>query len=139
MTATVEIAQRQRGEEPPPQDARHVGAARHLVAAWLGYLLLSGMKDPVMLIVSELVTNAIVHGRGSQVTLTMQLEDGELYVAVDNDGPGKPALQHADDDAEHGRGLQLVEWCTVEQGGAWGISDGGSMVWCRLPAKGEGL
>ncbi|MCX4826059.1 ATP-binding protein [Streptomyces sp. NBC_01142] len=138
MSTDFEIAQRGPGEEPLSKDARRVGAMRRLAKARLSYCGLSGLKDTVALIVSELVTNAITHSGGTHVTFTMQLQDEALYVLVKSNVPGNPSVQKADDDAEHGRGLELVEWCTVTHGGTWGISDSGATVWCLLPATGVG-
>jgi anti-sigma regulatory factor (Ser/Thr protein kinase) len=130
-----------RGDEPlRTQDARQVGVMRRIAAARLRHWGLEALVDGVMLVVSELVTNAIVHGRGT-VSLSMELRDGYLRVAVQNDVPARPAIRPAvqivSDDTEHGRGLHLVEWCTVTHGGSWGVSDGGTTVWCEFPAKGE--
>jgi anti-sigma regulatory factor (Ser/Thr protein kinase) len=136
MTATFQIARRDRGEELPPEDARRVAAMRRLTAARLDYCRLPHMTDSVTLIVSELVTNAIQHSGGVQVTLAMRLQDGYLHIVVSSDAPGKPVVQNADDDAEHGRGLKLVEWCTIAYNGTWGTSDAGATVWCLLPVGG---
>ena len=138
MQAHFGIGQRGPGEPVPEQDAHRVRRMRRLTRARLNYCGLSGMTDPVTLVVSELVTNAILHSGGTQVAFTMQLQDGLLYVSVGSDTPGKPAVREADSYAEHGRGLQLVE-CMVEGlDGTWGVSDDGTTVWCLFPVRGEG-
>lgn len=136
MNVSFAIAARGEGQAVPPQDARRVGAMRRLVKARLTFCGLTHMTDTVSLVVSELVTNAIVHGRGTTVVFSMELKAGYLRVAVRNDVPVQPTVQYASDDAEHGRGLQLVEWCTAASGGNWGVSDGAE-VWCEFPVKGE--
>ncbi|MFJ9752608.1 ATP-binding protein [Streptomyces chartreusis] len=40
----------------------------------------------------------------------------------------------ANDDAQSGRGLAIVEGLVQENGGSWGVSDDGTTVWCLLPA-----
>ena len=76
------------------------------------------------LLVSELVTNSLLHSDsgvdGGIVTITITLSPGEILVAVTDDGgAGEPALSPdagGDDDAEHGRGLFLVQ----QLSGEWG-------------------
>ncbi|WP_438874339.1 ATP-binding protein [Streptomyces griseoloalbus] len=93
---------------------------------------LEPLADDATLIVSELVTNAIQHGYGKQVTFTMGVRDGFLHLAVHNETPGEPAVRTADDDAEHGRGLFLVDCLATARGGNWGTSDDGATAWCNL-------
>ncbi|HKR50961.1 MAG TPA: ATP-binding protein [Pseudonocardiaceae bacterium] len=65
--------------------------------------------DDVLLIVSELVTNAVVHAPGERVTVAVLLTAGDVWVAVIDQGPRRPLHAHAADaDDEHGRGLVLV-------------------------------
>lgn len=138
MDTAFGIAQRAPGEPVPPRDARRVPNMRRIARARLNLCGLASMTEPVTTIVSELVTNAITHSGGTEVTFRMQLQDGLLYVAVGSNGPGltKPAVQEADADAEHGRGLQLVQHVVEEADGAWGITaQGKTTVWCLLPTK----
>ncbi|WP_243762151.1 ATP-binding protein [Streptomyces sp. Tu 3180] len=109
-----------------------MGAARRLAAARLRYCGLETLVDDATLIVSELVTNAIQHGRGAQVTFTMTVRDGFLRMAVHDETTGRPVVHDADNDAEHGRGLFLVDCLTAAHGGTWGTSDGGATTWCHL-------
>ncbi|MGA5411593.1 ATP-binding protein [Streptomyces lavendulocolor] len=121
----------------PEHDARRVPRMRKITRARLNYCGLPCMTDPVTLIVSELVTNAIVHSGGTQIDFRMHLKDGLLYLGVGSDVPGKPAPRDADSNAEHGRGLQLVESMVAGLDGTWGVSEDGTTVWCLLPVKGE--
>ncbi|WP_414820644.1 ATP-binding protein [Streptomyces rubrogriseus] len=137
MEVNFGITLRGPAEPIPDQDARRVSRMRRLARARLNHCGLASMTDPVTLVVSELVTNAIMHSGGTQVGFRMQLRDGLLYLAVGSDAPGKPAVRKPNDEAEHGRGLQLVEFVVLGSGGVWGISDDGAAVWCLFPAKGE--
>ncbi|MEU9774832.1 ATP-binding protein [Streptomyces sp. NPDC047968] len=121
----------------PELDAQRVPSMRRITQARLNWCGLRDMTEPVALIVSELVTNAIVHSGGTLVELRMQLQDGALYVAVGSDVPGTPTVSEADGEAEHGRGLLLVEYTVKSLDGVWGVSDDKTTVWCLLPAKGE--
>jgi anti-sigma regulatory factor (Ser/Thr protein kinase) len=110
---------------------------RRLVKARLNYNGLTGMADDAALVVSELVTNAITHSRGTQITLVMSLHKDCLNISVCDQTPGRPELQESDDEAESGRGLQLIQWLTTAYGGAWGTSEDGATTWCRLLVGGE--
>jgi len=101
---------------------------------------LLGDDDPaaetVTLLVSELVTNAIVHsqsgGPGGTVTVTLcALSAGVLVQVRDDGGPSEPCLATTrTDGAEHGYGLLLVDALAD----SWGtISSPDSRVtWCRV-------
>ncbi|GAB2752239.1 SpoIIE family protein phosphatase [Streptomyces bullii] len=122
------------------------GSARALVrtalADWIG-LGLPGtehftdrLADDATLVVSELVTNAVVHA-GTDVELTCYLEDtGAVVVEVRDHHPsraprgGEP--ETAFEAPEYGRGLRLV--ATLAE--AWGVTyrTGSKTVWARLPA-----
>ncbi|MEU2502378.1 ATP-binding protein, partial [Streptomyces pseudogriseolus] len=107
------------GGEISERDARRVGMARKLTAARLRYCGLEALVDDAKLIVSELVTNAIQHGGGVQVTFTMTVRDGFLHLAVHDETPGRPVVRNAPEDAECGRGLFLVDCLASARGGTW--------------------
>lgn len=68
--------------------------------------------DPAALVVAELANNAVTHGRvpGRDFHLTLHVVDATLRIEVtDTSGDRLPSPQLADDDAESGRGLALVE------------------------------
>ncbi|MFJ2906224.1 ATP-binding protein [Streptomyces sp. NPDC087212] len=91
------------------------------------------IADDAALVVSELVTNAIVHSGGQRVTVALSLRDGFLRIDVHDGVPNSHALPRAPCDAdEHGRGLVLVKAIAEEQRGTWGIEDGGATTWCEL-------
>ncbi|MFF8397096.1 SpoIIE family protein phosphatase [Streptomyces sp. NPDC016172] len=149
-------------EAPPQERARaHAtlsgsssapGAARALVRAalaeWTGLGLpgaehFTGRRaDDATLVVSELVTNAVVHA-GTDVELECRLEGdapdtAALVVEVSDHHPSRaprgsePETPH--DTPEYGRGLRLVGALSE----AWGITyrTGRKTVWARLPAGG---
>ena len=82
------------------------------------------------LLVSELVTNAVLHGR-SEVRLQVSTLPGVLHVAVADEDSRQPSLQEAGVDALGGRGLPLVDGLAS----SWGVSprDPGKAVWFQLP------
>jgi anti-sigma regulatory factor (Ser/Thr protein kinase) len=105
---------------------------RRITAARLRYCGLDALLDEAMLIVSELLTNALLHSGTTQITLTITVEEGDLHIAVGDGMPGYAAPKPADEDAESGRGLALVEGIVQENGGTWGTRDAGATTWCRL-------
>jgi two-component sensor histidine kinase len=87
----------------------------------------------VGLVVTELVTNAVEHGKGDKVRFALTCcESGALRVEVDDYSAGAPQVGRPDQDAERGRGLVLVEALTD----AWGRD--GTCTWCTFaPAPEE--
>lgn len=88
----------------------------------------------VELIVSELCTNAIRHGRGGYRLAMVVLVSGRLRISVIDSGRachGQPEVKHPDSAEEGGRGLLLVE----EQSERWGVMHrrgGGLVVWADV-------
>jgi len=108
-----------------------VPCIRAQVAARLAGWGLHALTDTAQLLVSELVTNALVHGAGS---LGVRLIKGRtLLCEVHDDGADLPHLRHAEATDESGRGLQLVQHLATR----WGThrTDAGKIVWVeqRLP------
>lgn len=78
-------------------------------------------RDEVELLVSELVTNAVVHG-GSLVTMELDCEgpDG-IAVSVSDSSPSWPVARTPEPLDESGRGMALVELISD----AWGVREPG--------------
>lgn len=107
-------------------DPREVARARRLVR---GQLLAWGLPDavePAELMVSELVTNAVRHGRTHEVGLRL-VRTAALLCEVSDDEPAPAALLSASGDDESGRGLLVVSALARE----WGTSATahGKTVW----------
>lgn len=86
--------------------------------------------DDALLVVSELVTNAVQAG-SSTLTVVGCLHHGELELEVTDHAPGWPTRQHPDPTSQHGRGLLLVDATSTH----WGVkpSAHGKTVWAILP------
>ncbi|MBV9952490.1 MAG: ATP-binding protein [Acidimicrobiia bacterium] len=84
------------------------------------------LVDAVVLMVSELTTNAILHAR-TEFTLEIETSAHDLRVTVSDAGPGDPAVRAPAREKTTGRGLQIVERLADQ----WGIVDGapGKSVW----------
>ena len=137
MSVCFEVRPPTAGDEIPERDTRRVGMARKLTASRLRYCGLEALVDDATLIVSELVTNAIQHGDGDQITMTMTVRGGYLRLAVHGETPGQPVARNAPDDAECGRGLFLVDCLAAAHGGTWGTERNGSTTWCILAVDGK--
>ncbi|MET7455261.1 SpoIIE family protein phosphatase [Streptomyces sp. NPDC005574] len=90
--------------------------------------------DPVLLVVSELVTNALVHTDG-QVRLDLTLVNQRLRVAVTDSSPRTPVKPTSIGwEATGGRGILLVEAMSA----VWGTVpvSGGKQVWSEIALDG---
>lgn len=132
MRERIEIVPRNGDDPPRPQDATRVGALRRIAAAKLRYCGLDLLIDEVLLIVSELLTNAVLHSGTRQITLSLRLEHGVLRIAVVDGMPGGARREDVNGEAESGRGLALVDALVRENGGRWGTSGDGAETWCSL-------
>lgn len=90
---------------------------------------LGALCDVVRLLVSEVATNALVHGSGEVVVRVLPTALG-LRVEVADDSPVLPRRRTAGPDAEGGRGLGLVDALSV----AWGSQreGAGKVVWFEV-------
>lgn len=87
-------------------------------------------RDAALLLVSELVTNAVVHAH-SAVEVSVRVDNGTLRIAVRDQDPTVPVRRAADDGG--GFGLWLLEELTQ----ACGVQVGGSAktVWFSLAPR----
>ncbi|MFE9936925.1 SpoIIE family protein phosphatase [Streptomyces hirsutus] len=107
-----------------------VGHARRFTRRTLRSWGVSEDLDTALLVVSELVTNALVHTEG-QVRLDLTLVGDRLRLAVADASPRSPAKPNSIGwEATGGRGILLVEALSA----AWGTLpvSGGKQVWAEL-------
>lgn len=117
-------------------------ARRHTKTTLGGWQLLPEIIETAVLLVSELVTNALDATRSTIaetnltrpsdsecVVLTLRLMPGRVVIEVSDNNPNPPLMVTADLDAECGRGLMLVQALSKE----WGHfcpPAGGKTVYC---------
>jgi anti-sigma regulatory factor (Ser/Thr protein kinase) len=103
-----------------------VHAARQLVDANTGTLG-SRRRQDAALMVSELLTNALVHGSG-RISLRIDVErDRGVRVEVSDEGEIAPAPSPTPG-AHGGWGLRIIEQLADD----WGVLAGSTQVWFRL-------
>src|SRR5215218_11293922 len=111
----------------PPRDAASIAFARHELRR-IGGGLPARLLAELQLVVSELLTNALVHGQGA-ITLDVDVELHRVRGEVADEGGGFVPVALVRGSAEsHGRGLAIVAALTT----AWGVRPGDSRVWFEL-------
>ncbi|WP_262418291.1 SpoIIE family protein phosphatase [Streptomyces sp. SP2-10] len=131
-----------RGRATLPGSPVAPGSARTLVRAALAEApgVPARLVDDAMAVVSELVTNAVVHA-GTDVQIDWRLEDsGAVLIEVRDQHPSRAPRDATRgegpyDTPEYGRGLRLVG--TLAE--SWGVTyrTGAKTVWARLPPGGS--
>jgi DNA-binding NarL/FixJ family response regulator len=105
-------------------------AARAFATAALDEWHVEDIADDVLLVVTELVNNAVTHAQ-TPCELRLSISPVTLRIEVIDEGPGTPDPLPPSSTRNHGRGLHLVDALTA----AWGfepIETGGKMVWAEL-------
>ncbi|MEU3830275.1 ATP-binding protein [Streptomyces sp. SID161] len=121
------------------RERRSVQLARMFAGVTLDDWSLAERRDDVLLCVSELATNALLHGvppgRGYLVRLVLY-RGGVLRVEVHDSGPGEVRTPETSPESERGRGLLLVAALADK----WGVGERspGKIVWCEFAVRGGG-
>jgi anti-sigma regulatory factor (Ser/Thr protein kinase) len=126
--------------EWPVQDFLELGAlpgavpsARLHTRQMLWEWSLARLSEQAEQVVSELTTNAVAAARAlpesSPVRLWLLTDKRHVLILVWDACPQLPALTQADDDAESGRGLLLVEMFSDQWGTYPTPQTGGKVVW----------
>ncbi|MGH9225916.1 MAG: response regulator [Acidimicrobiales bacterium] len=111
-------------------DLSSARAARQFVTDALAGWGLEALADTVALLVSEVVTNAVVHAR-SVVDVEVHLTPDAARVEISDSAPGEPVVRAARGYDESGRGMAIVESLAR----AWGVRSrrgGGKTIWFEV-------
>jgi anti-sigma regulatory factor (Ser/Thr protein kinase) len=105
--------------------------------AWLSDFLQQNdvpeaLHGDAVLVISELVTNALRHGLGDIVARTSFTDGGVLHLSVTDSARELPDLQPVDPSRVGGVGLHIVERLSS----GWGVAPfpGGKTVWATMAA-----
>lgn len=112
-----------------PDDATAPLVARRALRQLLRGWRLPGLVEPVALVVSELVTNALRHG-GKPIRLTVRRSRHKLSVGVFDSSPVAARRREARSSDESGRGMAIVE--TVASDTGTRPADPGKVVWAAF-------
>ena len=106
-----------------------VGEARHWATELCAGALGEDGRQVLELLISEVVANAVLHGRG-RVSVAVGCVPGEVVVAVDDDSSEPPLVKTVGLEATGGRGVALVAALAQEWG--WRPHPPGKTVWFRI-------
>ncbi len=114
-----------------PSHPSSAGEARRMVRRVLSEAGRDDLLEPAQLLVSEVVTNALVHS-GTPIDVSMAADDHGVLVEVGDGSRHVPRPRHYAPTASTGRGLALLD----QTADAWGVVPGvrGKTVWFQLSA-----
>lgn len=98
----------------------------------------AAIVDDAILIVSELLTNVVLHGRDDfepEAMIKLIVIETRLRIEVHDASPLVPVQRAASDNEERGRGLMIVD--TLADRWGWEPTADGKFVWCELAAWAE--
>jgi anti-sigma regulatory factor (Ser/Thr protein kinase) len=115
-----------------PGEPAAVAGARHTASGVLHGWGLEALADETLLMLGELVTNAVQHGNGP-IELRLRVDDdaGMLIGEVRDASAVLPTRREATPSDEDGRGLTLIIMLAASYG--WQPVDGGKAVWFAQP------
>ncbi|HEV2372523.1 MAG TPA: ATP-binding protein [Streptosporangiaceae bacterium] len=121
-----------------PSDHRAAEGGRQVTRAALAAWRLDHLSDTAVLLVSELVTNAVRHARAGESPIALHLETraGWLRIEVCDCDPRWPEPRVPEELDESGFGLVLVDSLAWK----WGVCDTatGKAVWAELAVVSAG-
>lgn len=116
-----------------PADPQAVSKVREMVRGTLAaWDVPGGLVDDVELVISELVTNAILYGE-PPITMALTVTGRCVGGEISDRGPARPRVprQRASDDDDHGRGLPIVAALATRWGVDPALGGAGKVVWFR--------
>lgn len=117
---------------PEPREVRRVRQEMEKVLlAWE----IAHVVDDVLLVASELVTNAVRHAPCPEIGFTATYGEGLLLIQVHDGSINPPMLRHESvGNAESGRGLGLVH-CLTRDWGWTPHADGTKSTWALIDVR----
>jgi anti-sigma regulatory factor (Ser/Thr protein kinase) len=112
------------------------GLVRQTLTTW-EFADADDLADDIVLATTEVLSNAVLYGL-PPIRLALRVVGETVCGEVTDHGAGRPERSAADEDAEHGRGLTIVEALCDE----WGVLPGPGVtaktVWFRKKRPHQG-
>lgn len=120
-----------------PPNPRSVSVARWLITEWCApWVAAADLREDTveaaLLLASEVVTNAVIHGDGMVQVALRRVNGAALRVEVSDNGGGMPLIGAQRADAESGRGMAMVEMLSSRWGTDLAVGPLGKMVWFEV-------
>jgi anti-sigma regulatory factor (Ser/Thr protein kinase) len=112
-----------------------VRAARRYTRSVLDDTPAVGHLDDILLCVSELATNAVVHCPAQPFMLKLWADPQRVRVECHDRGHARPHPRRPGFDETNGRGLQLVQGLSSRWGVAWRPLRKGKFVWFEIDVE----
>jgi len=112
-------------------------AARDLIATACRSWALEGLRENAILVISELVANAVLHA-GGEIRVEAVLRQAFLHLRVYDTSPVVPIPGPRLDEPgfrDHGRGLRLIQLHCTGWGYTLNSGSDGKVVWATLRAR----
>ncbi len=115
---------------PSPASPR---AARSFLREVLPESAQADLTDVILLLVTELVTNAVIHARTS-IHVQVAVDSQRVRIDVQDDAPDPPVRKSASSESLNGRGLLLLDRLADR----WGFepNPSGKTVWFEVSSLG---
>ncbi|MFI9052411.1 ATP-binding protein [Streptomyces sp. NPDC053427] len=126
LTLSIKRDPRPEGYSIAAHEGQWVGRLRRISTAKLRHWGLPGLVDDAELAISELITNALLHGTGARVAFRFLLAADVLVLEVEDGSPEPALISTADPYDENGRGMFIVSTLST----LCGVTPDGTRTWC---------
>ena len=119
--------------ELPSVEVQEVPRARAAARGWCSAAGLNGLVDAVILVLTELLGNAVCHAT-TPVIVRLEVRPTVVRIEVSDGSPDRPTRRSAGPEDSHGRGLAIVDAITARH---WGSerTDHGKLVWAEIARR----
>jgi anti-sigma regulatory factor (Ser/Thr protein kinase) len=116
--------------ELPSVEYHEVPRARAAARGWCSTAGVSRVTDAVLLVLTELLGNAVCHAR-TPVTVRLEARPTVIRIEVCDGSPDRPTRRAAGSGESDGRGLAIVDAITARH---WGSEclEHGKLVWAEI-------
>lgn len=101
--------------------------------AYISNSTLADIPEKMVLVVSELATNALRHGKPPTIVTLMANDDEQLLDVADHDVDSAPEIARGREIGEGGFGLVLAHQLALDVG--WYVTGKTKHIWARFPIQ----